>query len=143
MMQISSALNHFHEQKKYFDFGNLCEENIYLSPLFSTLYIDPGFYYDIDNDEYPDYYDPPENVTSEKGDIYSTGFIFFRLMTRLKKDEIEEIFKKKSTKNFVGKIKNLRRSPINSIEPPYFNNIKEELSKIKVKKIHPIKKSPT
>eukprot|EP01080_Neovahlkampfia_damariscottae_P003305 gene3305-5746_t len=131
-MQILSALAHLHDQKRYFDFGTLCENNIYMSALYSTIFIDPGYYFDEENDEYPDYYDAPENVTSAKGDIYSAGFIFFRFLTRLSPEEIETIYKKKPNLNLVGKIKSFRRSPFNGVEPTYYNNIKETLSKVKL-----------
>ena len=125
MIQIFSALECRHSKSKYFEFGELREENIYLSTFYNNLYLDPGIYFE--NQIYPDYFNPPENKISEKSDIYSSGFIFFRLITLMSIEEIENLFhqnENKSPKSFM----NLKKKK----KFEYFSKAQIEITKLKV-----------
>ena len=95
MIQILNGLKHLHTEKKFFEIGELTEENIHLSALLSTIYIDPGFFY-VTEDEIPNYLEEIEDEEkSAESDIYQCGFLFLRLITLLEREEIDEIFNKK------------------------------------------------
>lgn len=162
MRQILSALQCFHKQKRYFEIGQLKESNIYLSSLMNTLYLDPGFYYNSEDLEDFEYLKSPENVSSPKSDIYSAGFIFFRMASGHSSIETQEIFNKREKKK--GWLKNLTEyisSPastsefesddfetnfstdprvmdsfliIKGVTPDYIINMKDEFLLLKVKK---------
>eukprot|EP01080_Neovahlkampfia_damariscottae_P003208 gene3208-5524_t len=123
MVQLLSAIESRHTQSKYFEFGELREDNIYLSTLYNNLYLDPGIYFE--NQIYPSYFNPPENKISEKSDIYSLGFIFFRLITLMSPQEIENLFhddfKSHRSKSFIKKKKK---------KFEYYFNAQNEITKL-------------
>jgi serine/threonine protein kinase len=120
IVQIFDGLMHLHDQQKYFEFGDLREENIHLSALLSTIYIDPGFY--LSNELYPEFFDPPEGGDpSVQTDIYQIGIVLLRLVTLLSRDEIEELFKQKEKKVQRNRKMSLFQK---RIRPDYIENVK-------------------
>jgi hypothetical protein len=132
MNQIFSALSQRHSHSKYFEFGELREENIYLSKLYTRLYLDPGIYFE--NQSYPNYFNPPENKISDKSDVYSAGMVFFRLMTLLSVEEIQHLFVQ-------NEINSKRRSFVKTVQEiikkkkESHTNCQNELSKLTVREI--------
>jgi hypothetical protein len=131
MNQVFSALNQRHSQLKYFEFGELREENIYLSKLYSRLYLDPGIYFE--NQSYPNYLNPTEIKISDKSDIYSAGMVFFRLMTLLSVEEVQQLFVQNEIvskgRNFVKTVQEKIKKKNES-----HTNCQNELSKLSVRK---------
>jgi serine/threonine protein kinase len=124
IVQIFDGLMHLHDQQKYFEFGDLREENIHLSALLSTIYIDPGFY--LSNELYPEFFDPPEGGNpSVQTDIYQIGIVLLRLVTLLSRDEIEELFKQKEKKVQRNRKMSLFQK---RIRPDYIENVKSLLN---------------
>jgi len=98
MSQMIDAISFCHEKKYHFDIGSLNEFNIYLSETLDHCFIDPGFFHDED-DEIPRYYTENEfgdekTTKSEQDDIFAIGMVFFRLITLLSIEEIEEMYEK-------------------------------------------------
>eukprot|EP01080_Neovahlkampfia_damariscottae_P003468 gene3468-6117_t len=138
--QIFSGLNHLHQQQsKIFKVGELTERNIFISSLFESIYLDPGFYYE-DESIFPSYFNLPEgneNI-SKMSDIYSIGLILFRLVTLKSKEEIQEIY---NQSEIVSK-NNERRKSIGNIlnlvpKNEFVQHLKVELSKINSKYLNP------
>ena len=85
-----SAIEEFHKNSKFFAEGELVEENLYIATMYDKIYIDPGFYCELN--EVPSYLQPPEgNILSEKSDIYMLGFLFIRMISLLSTETIQEL----------------------------------------------------
>eukprot|EP01080_Neovahlkampfia_damariscottae_P000795 gene795-9045_t len=115
MFQMATALDYCHEKNYEFDIGTLNEFNMYLTSTLDSVLIDTGFFYD-EEIEIPQYYiediygeEKTEKSTLE--DVFSLGMVFFRLLTCLPTDEIEDFFEKEI------KPKNAPRKP-SSFERP-------------------------
>jgi serine/threonine protein kinase len=98
MSQILSGVQFCHEKKIYFDIGQLNEFNIYLSETLDRCMIDTGFFYDeeieIPRQYVEDEFGEEKTIKSPEQDIFSLGMLFFRLITLLSSDEIEDLFEK-------------------------------------------------
>eukprot|EP01080_Neovahlkampfia_damariscottae_P005612 gene5612-9429_t len=121
--EMLSAMEEFHKNSKYFDEGELIEENIYIQTMYDKILIDPGFYNELN--EIPSYLQIPEEETSEKSNIYMLGFLFIRMISLLPIERIQELFDNtpkynkefSSTKgqNLIDEIKKLKTEYSSSI----------------------------
>jgi serine/threonine protein kinase len=100
MTQILSGVQFCHEKKIYFDTGSLNEFNIYLSETLDRCMIDTGFFFDeeieIPRQYIEDEFGEEKTVKSPEQDIFSLGMLFFRLITLLSSDEIEDLYEKEA-----------------------------------------------
>eukprot|EP01080_Neovahlkampfia_damariscottae_P009113 gene9113-1203_t len=134
MRQILLALEHFHKQKKYFEIGEFTEKKIYFSAMYGRVYVDHGFYNDedIDEDDYPKYFEPPEQMVSEYSDIYAAGFIFFRLTTLYNSAKTQQIYdSKKRSGSIISIITENFQKRSSTTSKAYFANLKKSLLEFK------------
>ena len=125
MIQILSALQHLHSQNIFFELGKLREDNIRISNFYNSIYLDPGFY--LSKDDFSPYFVAPEGIKSIESDIYSAGFVFFRLLTFYPPEKIQNIYDRKQ---IGGSIKNVFQKKIVN---DYVANFKQELLVLKVR----------
>jgi hypothetical protein len=150
MRQVIYALEQYHNKNKYFEIGELKEENFYFSSNNAVIQIDPGIFTE---DKYlATYLTPPEKKTSKKSDIFVVGMIFFRMVSLMDLEDLEGLFstnpKHKSSPASpidLSPRKNRSNSLIETISlftgqltkklPYYFTQIRDiEMKKLKVRK---------
>eukprot|EP01080_Neovahlkampfia_damariscottae_P009077 gene9077-1172_t len=96
LKQMLWALQEFHKNLLNFKFGELTEENIYLS-IYNSILVDPGIYRkestcDDCIENAPIYLIPPEKKISNKSDIFAIGMILFRLLSLWSAEETQRLF---------------------------------------------------
>lgn len=94
LLQISTTVQYLQTFGRYFELGELCEENIYMSNLYTILYIDQDLLKK-NRITYP--FKTPEDFPTVKGDIFQLGLIFLRMIFVHKIQNISETLKKLSS----------------------------------------------
>lgn len=90
-LQISATVQYLQSFGRYFELGELCEENIYMSNLYTHLFIDQDL---LKKNRTIYAFKVPEDFPTLKGDIFQLGLIFLRMILVKKIENINDSIKK-------------------------------------------------